>query len=78
MTLGLVLGPTLIGHSLMNRAMTKLPPQTVSLFNLAQFIVAGVMAFFLFKEVPGPEFALASALIAIGVLIPILKGARHG
>jgi drug/metabolite transporter (DMT)-like permease len=72
MTLGLVLGPTMIGHSLMNRAMTRLPPQTVSLFNLTQFIVAGVIAYILFKELPGPEFALASVLIAAGVGIPVL------
>ena len=52
MTMGLVLGPTIVGHSLMNRAMTKLPPQMVSLFNLTQFIVAGILAYFLFREVP--------------------------
>jgi drug/metabolite transporter (DMT)-like permease len=72
MTLGLALGPTIVGHSLMNRAMTKLPPQTVSLFNLAQFIVAIALAFFLFGELPGPEFAVASLLIAAGVAIPVI------
>jgi drug/metabolite transporter (DMT)-like permease len=72
MTLGLVLGPTIVGHSLMNRAMTKLPPQTVSLFNLSQFIVAGLLAYFLFKEVPRPEFAVASVLIVAGVGIPVV------
>jgi drug/metabolite transporter (DMT)-like permease len=72
MTLGLVLGPTVIGHSLMNRAMTKLPPQTVSLFNLTQFIVAGILAYALFREVPRPEFAVASVLIVAGVGIPVL------
>lgn len=71
MTLGLVLGPTIVGHSLMNRAMTKLPPQTVSLFNLTQFIVAGALAYFLFGELPRPEFALASLLIVVGVAIPV-------
>jgi drug/metabolite transporter (DMT)-like permease len=73
MTLGLALGPTVVGHSLMNRAMTKLPPQTVSLSNLTQFIVAGLLAYFLFGELPRPEFALASALIVAGVAIPILS-----
>jgi drug/metabolite transporter (DMT)-like permease len=71
MTMGLVLGPTIVGHSLMNRAMTKLPPQTVSLFNLTQFIVAGILAYILFREVPRPEFALASVLIVAGVAIPV-------
>ncbi len=72
MTLGLALGPTIIGHSLMNRAMTKLPSQTVSLFNLTQFIVAGLLAYFLYREIPRPEFAVASALIVAGVAIPVL------
>jgi drug/metabolite transporter (DMT)-like permease len=72
MTLGLVLGPTIVGHTLMNRAMTKLPPQTVSLFNLMQFIVASLMAYALFREVPGPEFAVASLLIVAGVGIPVV------
>jgi drug/metabolite transporter (DMT)-like permease len=72
MTLGLALGPTIVGHSLMNRAMTKLAPQTVSLFNLMQFIVAGILAYFIFGELPRPEFAFASVLIVVGVCIPIL------
>jgi len=72
MTLGLVLGPTIVGHSLMNRAMTRLPPQIVSLSNLAQFIVAGVMAFALFGEMPRPEFAVASVFIVAGVAIPVV------
>ncbi len=72
MTLGLVLGPTIVGHSLMNRAMTKLPPQTVSLFSLTQFIFTGIVAYFLFKELPRPEFAVASGLIVAGVAIPVL------
>jgi drug/metabolite transporter (DMT)-like permease len=72
MTLGLVLGPTMIGHSLMNRAMTRLPPQTVSLFNLTQFIAAGVLAFVVFRELPNGEFVAASVLIVAGVGIPVL------
>jgi drug/metabolite transporter (DMT)-like permease len=72
MTVGLALGPTVVGHSLMNRAMTKVRPQTVSLFNLTQFIVAGTLAYFLFGESPKPVFAIASLLIVAGVGIPIL------
>jgi drug/metabolite transporter (DMT)-like permease len=74
MTMGLALGPTIICHSLQNRAMTKVQPQIVSLFNLTQFIVAGIMAFFLFKEVPRPEFAAAGALIIGGIAVPIIFG----
>jgi drug/metabolite transporter (DMT)-like permease len=76
MTACLAVGPTIVGHSLMNRAMTKLPAQTVSLFNLTQFIFAGILAFFLFREMPRPEFAVASALIVAGVAIPVLAKPR--
>ncbi|MDA8412112.1 MAG: DMT family transporter [Treponema sp.] len=72
MTLGLALGPTIVGHSLMNRAMTRLSPQTVSLFNLTQFLVAAVLAYFLFGEMPTLAFGVASLLIVIGVAIPVL------
>lgn len=72
MTLGLALGPTIVGHSLMNRAMTRLSPQTVSLFNLTQFLVAAVLAYFLFGEMPTLAFGVASLLIVIGVTIPVL------
>ena len=76
MTAGLVIGPTVIGHSLMNRAMTRLPPQTVSLFNLTQFISAGILGFLVFGELPAPAFAIASVLIVAGVAIPVLSRRR--
>lgn len=72
MTLGLAIGPTIVGHSLMNRAMTRLQPQIVSLSNLTQFIVAGILAFLLFGELPRPEFAVASVLIVAGIALPIV------
>jgi drug/metabolite transporter (DMT)-like permease len=78
MTLGLAIGPTIVGHSLMNRAMTRLQPQIVSLSNLTQFIVAGILAYFLFKELPRPEFAAASVLIVAGIALPVLGKRRHG
>ena len=72
MTVALAIGPTIVGHSLMNRAMTRLQPQIVSLSNLTQFIVAGILAFLLFGELPRPEFAAASVLIVAGIALPIL------
>lgn len=79
MTLGLALGPTIVGHSLMNRAMTKLPAQIVSLFNLTQFVIAGLLAYLLFGELPRPLFVAASLLIVAGIAIPVLRerSGRH-
>ena len=72
MTAGLALGPTIIGHSIMNWAMMRLPPQVVSLLNLGQFAFAGVLAFFLFREVPDAAFYATSVLIVAGAAIAIL------
>jgi drug/metabolite transporter (DMT)-like permease len=72
MTAGLALGPTIMGHSIMNWAMMRFPPQVVSILNLGQFIFAGAIAFFLFGEVPRAVFYATSALIVAGAVIAIL------
>jgi drug/metabolite transporter (DMT)-like permease len=72
MTAGLALGPTIIGHSVMNWAMLRFPPQVVSILNLGQFIFAGILAFALFGEVPRAIFYATSALIVAGAVIAIL------
>jgi drug/metabolite transporter (DMT)-like permease len=72
MTAGLALGPTIMGHSIMNWAMMRFPPQVVSILNLGQFIFAGVLAFLLFGEAPRAVFYATSALIVAGAVIAIL------
>lgn len=77
MTAGLALGPTVMGHSIMNWAMLRFPPQVVSILNLGQFIFAGILAFALFGEVPGAVFYATSALIVTGAVIAILPAKRQ-
>lgn len=72
MTLGLAIGPTIIGHSSMNWAMLKFSPQTVSIVNLGQFIFAGAMGFLFFGEIPNPMFYATSVLIVLGAVIAII------
>jgi drug/metabolite transporter (DMT)-like permease len=72
MTAGLALGPTIMGHSIMNWAMLRFPPQIVSILNLGQFIFAGALAFLLFGEVPRPVFYVTSVLIVAGAVVAIL------
>jgi drug/metabolite transporter (DMT)-like permease len=72
MTAGLALGPTVMGHSIMNWAMLRFAPQVVSILNLGQFIFAGILAYFLFGEVPRPIFYAASASMIAGAVIAIL------
>jgi len=76
MTIGLALGPTIIGHSVMNWAMLRFPPQTVSVVNLGQFIFAGILGFAFFGEIPGIVFYATSVLIVAGAIIAILPGRK--
>ncbi len=69
--LALVIGPTVIGHSVLNWAMTVLRPQTVSIVNLFQFVSAGILAFLVFGEVPEPTFFATTALIMTGAMLSI-------
>jgi drug/metabolite transporter (DMT)-like permease len=68
---GLILVPTILGHSVLNYSMKHLRGQVVSLTNLAQFIFAGVMAYFWRDEVPGWTFYAASVLIVSGAAVAL-------
>jgi drug/metabolite transporter (DMT)-like permease len=72
LALGLVLGPTVLGHSALNWAMTVLRPQTVTIVNLFQFVSAGILAFFFFGEMPGWTFYATTVLILAGALLSVL------
>ncbi len=64
---GLTVGPTILGHSLLNYAIRHFRGQIVSLANVGQFIFAAIMAYFFFGEVPPATFYIASALVLAGV-----------
>jgi drug/metabolite transporter (DMT)-like permease len=69
MTLGLAVGPTIVGHSVMNWAMLRFQPQVVSILNLGQFIFAGILAFIIFGEAPEASFYATSVLIVAGAVV---------
>lgn len=69
---GLGIVCTIGGHSIMNWAMKKMRGQLVSLFNTTQFLFAGIMGYFIFREVPRGNFLLASAVIIAGLIISVL------
>jgi drug/metabolite transporter (DMT)-like permease len=71
--LGLALVPTIVGHSLLNNAMRHLRGQVVSLCNVAQFVFAGVMAYFLFHESPSPAFYAAAVLVVSGIALVVFS-----
>jgi len=74
--IGLAAIPTVLGHSLINRAMKHLRGQAVSTINLSQTIFASVMAAFILREIPGPEIYLAGGLILGGALV-VVRGHRQ-
>lgn len=67
--LGLI--PTVIGHSIMNWCIKHMRGQIVSVANLGQFVVAGVIAFLRIGERPVGWFYPASALIVAGAAVVI-------
>lgn len=69
--LGLVLIPTILGHSLLNWGLKRLRGQVVAVLNLWQFVFAGVMAMVVFSEFPEWPFYVASGLIVVGAMIVI-------
>jgi drug/metabolite transporter (DMT)-like permease len=62
-----------LGHSLLNRSMQHFRGQLVTLVNMSQFVFAGVMAYFLFGEVPAITFFVASGLVIASVWIVIVN-----
>jgi drug/metabolite transporter (DMT)-like permease len=73
MILGTGIVSTVIGHTLINYGMRRQPSQIVSLILLSQFIFAGILAFFIFGEIPSIAFYPAVACITAGTLYTILK-----
>jgi drug/metabolite transporter (DMT)-like permease len=63
--------PTIIGHTIFNRSMKNLPSQIVSVGMLSQFIFAGILAFFLFGEMPNLLFVPAAVLVVAGAVLVI-------
>ncbi len=72
MVIGLALVPTVLGHSSLNLAMTRLRGQVVPVANLGQPLFAGVMAFLLLGEIPSPAFYAACVLIVTGAAFALV------
>lgn len=77
MVIALAAVSTVIGHSALNFSMQHMRGQTVGVMMLAQFIVAGIMAYFLYAEVPTVLFYLASALMVTGMGLVVINQQDH-
>jgi drug/metabolite transporter (DMT)-like permease len=68
---GLALLPTVLGHSILNWAMQRLRGQTVAVLNLAQFVFAGLLGYWLLAETPAALFFPSAMLVVGGALVVI-------
>lgn len=64
---GLAFGPQILGHGSMNFAVKYVSPTLLSTLILSEPLLASVLAFFLFSEMPPATSILAMAIILIGV-----------
>ncbi|MEI6809880.1 MAG: DMT family transporter [bacterium] len=74
--LGLAAVPTVVGHTSMNYCMRKMRGQAVAIAGLGQFVFAGILAYFILKEIPSIMFYPASVLVVVGSVIAIRFGPK--
>lgn len=65
--LGLAIGPQIMGHGSMNYAVKFISPTLLSTLILIEPLLASVLAFFLFDELPPVFSILAMLIILIGI-----------
>lgn len=69
--------PTVIGHSLINRAMGILRPQAVSISALGNVPLAAVMAWMLWGEAPSPAFWVAGIACVVAIAMVMAPSLRR-
>lgn len=73
----LVLGPQLLGHTLVNRVLRTITPTAVSVAILFEVIGASLIAVVAFGETPPLAAAPAGLLILAGIIVVIRSGRRR-
>jgi drug/metabolite transporter (DMT)-like permease len=71
--LGLILLPTVGGHTLAIYLLRHVKSQMMTLSVPTQFILATVAAMFLFKETPALSFSVGAALVMAGVVLGVAR-----
>lgn len=75
--IALVLGPQLLGHSLVNRVLRSISATSVSVAILFEVVGASIIAAIAFDETPPIQAAPAGALILTGIIVVIRSGRRR-
>jgi drug/metabolite transporter (DMT)-like permease len=76
---GIALISQCLGHGGFNYALRILPPAVVSLTILGEVVLAGVLAWGVLGELPGPGFYVGSSLVLSGVVLaawPVRRNAK--
>ncbi|MET8306335.1 MULTISPECIES: DMT family transporter [unclassified Micromonospora] len=76
--LALVAGAQLLGHSMFNYALHRIPATTVSVLILLEVPGAALLAWVWLDQLPRPYALLGMALLLVGVAVVVLGGARAG
>ena len=66
---GSVIGPQLLGHTLINATLSDIDTTTVAVTIMAEPIIATVLAFFIFSESPSLLVYPGGALILVGIYL---------
>lgn len=74
---GLAFGPQILGHGSMNYAVKYVSPTLLSTLILTEPLIASVLAFFLFDELPPVISIIAMSIILSGVGITWKRKARN-
>ncbi|RLP93881.1 MULTISPECIES: DMT family transporter [unclassified Micromonospora] len=76
--LALVAGAQLLGHSMFNYALQKIPATTVSVLILLEVPGAALLGWVWLGQLPRPYALLGMGLLLVGVAVVVLGGARVG
>jgi drug/metabolite transporter (DMT)-like permease len=66
---GLAIFPTAIGHTLHFSSMKALRPYQTSVLALLEPVVATMLAYFIFNEVPAPPFVVGAVVVLLGIFL---------
>ena len=64
--------PQLVGHTSINWAMRWLSPTLVTLSILFEPLIASLLGYFVFREVPPPQVFIGGAVLLTGVAIAVM------
>ncbi len=73
----LALVPTLGGHGLVNLSLRRLSAPTVGLFLLGEPVGASLLAYLVFREVPGPWTMAGGVLVLVALAVVLFRRERN-